>query len=200
MQSSSNRSDSLSSENASLRSSLQALGLDESASAADVRRVYRKLVKQYHPDINPSQDAAGRFRRIQHAYLTLKGLSYGIDRRPADAARGLEALRPAYVPQKAIGPRLDLAPIIALVTALITVLVACMVFPEIQDRLRLEAASESNVPLTGEVWDSIRRTAICQAVGLGILAALPVLGIGTLWHLIGRPRRSKSRGKGHARP
>ena len=36
-----------------------------------IKSAYRKLAKQYHPDVNDSPDAAERFREITEAYDTL---------------------------------------------------------------------------------------------------------------------------------
>ena len=36
-----------------------------------IKKAYRKLAKQYHPDVNHSPDAADRFREITEAYDTL---------------------------------------------------------------------------------------------------------------------------------
>src|SRR5262245_33990768 len=48
------------------------LGLERSASSADVKRAYRRLARKYHPDINPGDRAAERvFRQISEAYATL---------------------------------------------------------------------------------------------------------------------------------
>jgi molecular chaperone DnaJ len=48
------------------------LGIRREASDADIRRAYRRLARQYHPDINPGdREAAARFRDISHAYETL---------------------------------------------------------------------------------------------------------------------------------
>ena len=45
------------------------LGLTSDATLADVKRAYRKLARQYHPDRNNADPgAADRFRRITEAY------------------------------------------------------------------------------------------------------------------------------------
>ncbi len=50
----------------------QILGVGESASAADVKKAYRKLAKQYHPDANPGDPgAAERFKEVGEAYAVL---------------------------------------------------------------------------------------------------------------------------------
>src|SRR5215472_9658646 len=47
------------------------LGVPPDATAAQIKSAYRKLAKQYHPDINDSSDAAQKFREITEAYDTL---------------------------------------------------------------------------------------------------------------------------------
>ena len=47
------------------------LGVDPGATTAQIKSAYRKLAKQYHPDINTSSDAAEKFREITEAYDTL---------------------------------------------------------------------------------------------------------------------------------
>jgi molecular chaperone DnaJ len=50
----------------------QVLGVPDSASAADIKKAYRKLAKQYHPDANPNNaQAAERFKEISEAHATL---------------------------------------------------------------------------------------------------------------------------------
>ncbi len=50
----------------------QTLGVSRSASAAEIQRAYRKLARQYHPDVNKDPDATGKFQRINEAYEVLK--------------------------------------------------------------------------------------------------------------------------------
>ena len=47
------------------------LGIEPDATVAQIKSAYRKLAKQYHPDVNNSSDAAERFREITEAYDTL---------------------------------------------------------------------------------------------------------------------------------
>ena len=47
------------------------LGVDPGATPAQIKKAYRTLAKQYHPDVNNSPDAAERFRDITEAYDTL---------------------------------------------------------------------------------------------------------------------------------
>ena len=50
----------------------QILGVKRDASQDEVHRAYRKLARQYHPDVNKSPDAASRFSEINEAYEVLK--------------------------------------------------------------------------------------------------------------------------------
>lgn len=47
------------------------LGVAPDATPDEIRAAYRKLAKQYHPDVNPDPDAGERFIAIQQAYETL---------------------------------------------------------------------------------------------------------------------------------
>ena len=49
------------------------LGLDESATQDEIRRAYRRLAAENHPDRNPDDDAAAvRFQRVCQAYDMLR--------------------------------------------------------------------------------------------------------------------------------
>lgn len=48
------------------------LGVAESATAAEIKKSYRKLAKRHHPDANPNDKTAGeRFKEISEAYAVL---------------------------------------------------------------------------------------------------------------------------------
>jgi molecular chaperone DnaJ/curved DNA-binding protein len=48
------------------------LGVDEDASAKEIKKAYRDLARKYHPDRNPDKpDAEERFKEIQEAYSVL---------------------------------------------------------------------------------------------------------------------------------
>ena len=50
----------------------QTLGVDKSNSPDEIKRAYRKLARQYHPDANPGdQSKANRFKEISEAYSVL---------------------------------------------------------------------------------------------------------------------------------
>jgi molecular chaperone DnaJ len=47
------------------------LGVPRDATADDIKRAYRKLARQYHPDVNPDPGAQERFKEINAAYEVL---------------------------------------------------------------------------------------------------------------------------------
>ncbi|HEY8935826.1 MAG TPA: DnaJ domain-containing protein [Cyclobacteriaceae bacterium] len=47
------------------------LGVSPASSSAEIRRIYRRLALQYHPDKNPSPEAQATFQEINEAYEIL---------------------------------------------------------------------------------------------------------------------------------
>ncbi|MCW8888345.1 MAG: DnaJ domain-containing protein [Gammaproteobacteria bacterium] len=48
------------------------MGLKRDASQDEIKRVYRKLARKYHPDVSKEQDAEERFKEVGEAYEVLK--------------------------------------------------------------------------------------------------------------------------------
>ncbi|MHB1537039.1 MAG: molecular chaperone DnaJ [Solirubrobacteraceae bacterium] len=48
-----------------------ALGVDRKASQEDIKKAYRKLARQYHPDRNPGEESEARFKEISQAHDVL---------------------------------------------------------------------------------------------------------------------------------
>ena len=70
------------------------LGVEPDATPAQIKKAYRKLARQHHPDTNPGDpQAAARFRQITEAYETLSDAKrrrrYDRATRPASPAAGL---------------------------------------------------------------------------------------------------------------
>ena len=49
----------------------EVLGLSKNASADEIKSAYRKLAKQYHPDVNKEPGAEEKFKQINEAYSVL---------------------------------------------------------------------------------------------------------------------------------
>lgn len=49
----------------------EVLGVSKSATQDEIRKAYRKLARQYHPDVNKSADAQAKFTEVQTAYDVL---------------------------------------------------------------------------------------------------------------------------------
>src|SRR3972149_2017982 len=47
------------------------LGIPRNASTDDIKAAFRKLARQYHPDVSKEEDAEERFKEINEAYGVL---------------------------------------------------------------------------------------------------------------------------------
>ncbi|MEK3881637.1 molecular chaperone DnaJ [Paenibacillus sp. PL2-23] len=56
---------------ANKRDYYEVLGVGKDASAEDIKKSYRKLARQYHPDVNKEADAETKFKEVKEAYDVL---------------------------------------------------------------------------------------------------------------------------------
>jgi molecular chaperone DnaJ len=49
----------------------ETLGVSREATPEEIKKAYRRLARELHPDVNPSEDAAERFKSVTHAYDVL---------------------------------------------------------------------------------------------------------------------------------
>lgn len=50
----------------------EALGVERTATLADIKKAYRKLAHKYHPDVSAEPDSEAKFKDVAEAYATLK--------------------------------------------------------------------------------------------------------------------------------
>jgi curved DNA-binding protein CbpA len=86
------------------------LGIPRHATTPEIRRAYRRLARQHHPDHNPRPDGAERFRALAEAYVVLndpaRRAHYDRAHSPVKP-RPIPPKRPAYAPVRGV---LELSP------------------------------------------------------------------------------------------
>lgn len=55
----------------SKRDYYEVLGVSKDATAEEIKKAYRKLARQYHPDVNKAADAETKFKEVKEAYDVL---------------------------------------------------------------------------------------------------------------------------------
>ncbi len=85
------------------------LGLERGASDEEIKRSFRKLAQQWHPDVSTDPDADARFKEINEAYQVLSDPKrrtlydkYGADWRQVEAAQ-----KAGFDPDQVRQPDLD---------------------------------------------------------------------------------------------
>lgn len=73
----------------------ETLGVAHTASETDIKQAYRKLAREFHPDVNASADAEARFKEINLAYATL---SDSLKRADYDQSLGETGVRTGGAP------------------------------------------------------------------------------------------------------
>ncbi|MGB3291164.1 MAG: DnaJ C-terminal domain-containing protein [Burkholderiaceae bacterium] len=84
----------------------QVLGLGRDATLADIKKAYRKLAHQYHPDVSKEAGAEDKFKQVAEAYATLKDP----EKRAAYDALGTRPAGEDFVPPHEWSERFHEAP------------------------------------------------------------------------------------------
>lgn len=82
-----------------MRNPYQVLGVPRDADADTIKKRYKQLARQYHPDVNKSADAPERFKEVNAAYDVLGDA----DKRKAYDQFGEASTRPGFDPRAGAG-------------------------------------------------------------------------------------------------
>ncbi|SDL09913.1 molecular chaperone DnaJ [Maridesulfovibrio ferrireducens] len=77
------------------------LKIDSDAKIADVKKAFRKLAFTMHPDLNPSPDAARKFREVNEAYVFLRNEMRNDSEKPTSAGKASYTKRKATFTSRA---------------------------------------------------------------------------------------------------
>ena len=92
------------------------LGVRKDATAEEIKRAYRKLARELHPDVNPDPARADRFKEVTAAYEVLSDPGEAAHRRPrrrpalAGRGHGAAARSPASAGSATCSRRSSAAP------------------------------------------------------------------------------------------
>jgi len=54
----------------------EVLGVTKNANEDEIKKAYRKLARQYHPDVNKASDAEDKFKEVKEAYDVLSDMIF----------------------------------------------------------------------------------------------------------------------------
>lgn len=80
------------------------LGVSRTATEDDIKKAYRKLAREYHPDVNKGDEAEERFKKVNEAYGTLSDSLKRADYDQSLADTGVRGARPAPAGAPGGGP------------------------------------------------------------------------------------------------
>ena len=84
----------------------QVLGVGNQATPDEIKKAYRKLARELHPDVNPAPEAQERFKQVTHAYEVLSDPQTRAQYdRGGDAAFGLGDIFESFFGSPQRGPR-----------------------------------------------------------------------------------------------